>query len=343
MIVYLPMRLYATGGSSVFARALAERLPLLGHQIVFSLPADYDVLLASGRAPIRALLNARRRRRPIIQRLDGAYYPTTIAGWAYPLYNAPLKVARALASVTVYQSAYARAVTGRFIGHAHGPSTIIYNGVDTALFSPEGKRAPTRDRPSQRCLFTTQQIRRRDQIEPLLAALAIYRRRYHADTQLVVAGDWLPSVASLKRRLAKRPDVKLLGPVAHEMLPSYLRSADVFVYCHPNPACPNNVLEAMAAGLPIIGLNDGAMPELIREGRDGLLVPVEGTGYFRRRPFPDSAFAAALDRAYHQRATLGSTARQRAIEHFSLSRMLDAYAATITGAVTRQSAARSGV
>ena len=74
---------------------------------------------------------------------------------------------------------------------------------------------------------------------------------------------------------------------------------------------PNVVLEAMAAGLPVVATPVGAIPEAIREGEEGFLVPVQDA----------PALTAALRRLIDDpalRLALGAKARKRAVEVFSI-------------------------
>src|SRR5205085_9084913 len=52
----------------------------------------------------------------------------------------------------------------------------------------------------------------------------------------------------------------------------YLRTMDVFAFSSLHDGCPNAVLEAMLAGLPIVATRAGALPEMIEDGKQGFLV-----------------------------------------------------------------------
>jgi glycosyltransferase involved in cell wall biosynthesis len=105
--------------------------------------------------------------------------------------------------------------------------------------------------------------------------------------------------------------VKHLGPLANADVLALYAAADVVVVPSVIPdALSRVVLEAMAAGRPIVATAVGGMPELIEDGVSGLLVP-------RRDP---AALADALVRLLDDRALaarLGAAARRRAETRFS--------------------------
>jgi glycosyltransferase involved in cell wall biosynthesis len=79
-----------------------------------------------------------------------------------------------------------------------------------------------------------------------------------------------------------------------------------------------SILEAMAAGLPIVASAVGGVPELVRDGETGLLVP----------PGSVDALAAALQRVLTDaalRRRLGDAGRRRALAEFDLARFGEAH------------------
>jgi glycosyltransferase involved in cell wall biosynthesis len=95
-----------------------------------------------------------------------------------------------------------------------------------------------------------------------------------------------------------------------------LAAADVFVLTSDWEGNPLSVMEAMASGLPVIATAVGGVPELI--GKDGILVD----------PGDCSRFAENMKELLQdpeRRLVLGNAARKRALDHFRVEQMVQAY------------------
>ena len=101
-------------------------------------------------------------------------------------------------------------------------------------------------------------------------------------------------------------------------VPALLAESDVFVLPSRSEACPNGVLEAMAAGLPIVASRVGGIPELVVADATGILVEPD---------HPDALATAVVNVLEHpERArALGTAARVRAERYFSFDRMVGAF------------------
>ena len=135
-----------------------------------------------------------------------------------------------------------------------------------------------------------------------------------------LAGDADPDVRDAIERAAERlaghgVEVHLPGTVVGEAKERLLREADVFAYPteYTYEGQPLVLLEALAAGLPIVTTEHAGIPDTVRDDREGLLVP----------PGDASALASALLRLIEDpdlRARLGSAARERYDERYRLER-----------------------
>ena len=150
-----------------------------------------------------------------------------------------------------------------------------------------------------------------------MRAAAIVREK--ADVQFLIGGQGIERqrLEQLARTLGIDTDVHFTGYVSHEDF------ADVYslaqVYCVTSRVELQSIatLEALASGLPAVGVAAQALPELIHDGENGFLAP----------PGDSSALAAALIAILQddsQRARMGKHSRDIALRH-GLDQTIDAY------------------
>ncbi|RFU20423.1 glycosyltransferase [Geodermatophilus marinus] len=131
--------------------------------------------------------------------------------------------------------------------------------------------------------------------------------RMRAPAALVVVGDG-PDAGLVRRAVRDSPAsgrVTLAGFVPHERVPGVLAALDVLALPSAYEEMGSVLTEAMAAGLPVVASAVGGIPEVVRDGETGLLVP----------PGDVAALAAALDRLAGDpqlRARLAAGAREQA-------------------------------
>ena len=128
------------------------------------------------------------------------------------------------------------------------------------------------------------------------------------------------------RELADELDAPISFAGFRDDVPNLLSASDVEITMSEIEGAPLAVLEAMACGLPVIASDTTSHPEVVEGGISGLLV---------EPGLPDGALKAilALARDKTERATLGEAARTRAVEHFSVQRMIDRYESFLSGLV----------
>jgi glycosyltransferase involved in cell wall biosynthesis len=189
---------------------------------------------------------------------------------------------------------------------------VIFNGVETQA-APPARGAP----PGHR-VETVAHLRTQKGIEDLIRAVPVVRRSVPDATVTVVGrGDPEP-FRRLSGALGVADAVRFLGEV--EDVRPCLDAADLFVLPSRWEGCPNAVLEAMAAGLPVVGTAVGGTPELVREGETGFLVPPGSPGLLGRR-MADLLLDPERSRA------MGLAGWQRAASEFGMARMIGAYEA----------------
>src|SRR5581483_1681172 len=95
-------------------------------------------------------------------------------------------------------------------------------------------------------------------------------------TRLLIAGDgpMRAELEGLARSRGAAERVFFLGQIPHAQVQSLLGRADLFVLNSSYEGLPHVVLEAMAAGTPVIASNAGGTGEVVEHNRTGVLVPV---------------------------------------------------------------------
>jgi glycosyltransferase involved in cell wall biosynthesis len=91
---------------------------------------------------------------------------------------------------------------------------------------------------------------------------------------LKIIGNY-PNPQPLRLLAKEAPQIEILPPKPNPEILGIMSRASVFVLPSRSEAMGRVILEAMAAGLPIIGSDVGGIPTLVRHGENGFLVPVE--------------------------------------------------------------------
>lgn len=146
----------------------------------------------------------------------------------------------------------------------------------------------------------------------LFAALAQLAPEHPCHALMVGGGRREPEVRQLAADLGLQEVVHFLGN--RRDIPDLLHALDIFVLPSHSEGVSLALLEAMAAGLPVIASAVGGLPEVVTDGENGLLIP----------PQDPEALARALERLLSDPAwakKLGENARKHVKENFSLDRL----------------------
>ncbi len=202
------------------------------------------------------------------------------------------------------------------VGVDPGKLVVIHTRTDPAFFDPT--RVQSRPAGGGCQLLYVGSLTRLKGLNVLLAALPEVVARF-PDARLRIVGDG-PARAALEEQAARvglSGIVDFSGAISYSALPEVLGAADVFVYPSFSEAMPRAVLEAMAMERPVVATRVGGIPEAMRDGVEGFLVP----------PGDPRALADAVCRllaAPAQAQTFGRRARQRVADHFSFSKNVQA-------------------
>jgi len=146
--------------------------------------------------------------------------------------------------------------------------TIVPHGVDLSRF--EARKKDQNDRPETVLLYVGGLYKRKG-LRYLVEAIGIARRK-GSKVKLVIVGEGEEKKKLTKhiRRMRLEKNVELKGYLTDEQVSEEYKNSDVFVFPSLQEGFGIPLVEAMAAGLPIISTNTSSIPEVV--GDAGILV-----------------------------------------------------------------------
>lgn len=230
-------------------------LMLLRHtEVVHIFSASYWSFLL---APAPAMLMGRLLRKRVVLHYHSGEADDHLARWGM-LVHPWLR----LAHVIVVPSTYLQCIFAR-----HGyRARVIQNVVDTSCFRYR-ERVPLNPR-----LLSTRNFEPHYRIDITLKAFGLIRIRY-PEAILTLAGTGSEE-ANLRRLAAMLPknSVRFVGRVDPKYMPDLCDESDIFVNASVIDNQPVSILEAFAAGLPVVSTSTGGIASMVRDNETGLLI-----------------------------------------------------------------------
>jgi len=146
--------------------------------------------------------------------------------------------------------------------------SIIPNGVDVGKFKLEGEH-------NSKTIITSSRLVKKNGIRDLVDAIAVVKKEV-PDIKLLIVGNG-KQAKELKTKsllLGLENNIEFIGEVSNDLLPKYLAKASIFVRPSLSEGLGISFLEAMAAGVAIIGTPVGGIPDFLKDGETGLFCKV---------------------------------------------------------------------
>lgn len=217
--------------------------------------------------PSTAMLGVIHRNAPVVATFHSYFARDHFEGRVYTAIAPLLKPVWRRVNRRLAVSEAARHSVCSRMGHA--PVEIVPNGADVEIFA---EAQPATDLPPGRRLLFVGRLEPRKGFPVAVRAFAELADDY-PDLHLVVVGDGEQRSAIDALPPSVRARVRMLGKVSYEALPTYHRASDIFV----SPATGSEsfgivLVEAMAAGLPLVASDIAGYREVARHECEGLLV-----------------------------------------------------------------------
>lgn len=195
---------------------------------------------------------------------------------------------------------------------------VIYNGIENAATLDMHQKAV--NKTGEEVLVMGTVMRLKEPKDPIFTIKVFHevKRMYGNKVKLILIGDGrlMNDCRSLISELDLDDDVEMLGE--YEPVRNKLCSFDVFTLFSKSEGLPISIIEAMAAGKPIVASNVGGIPELVIDHISGFLV--NGTDINKA-----AEYISILLKDAELREKMGSYSQEVAHSFFSKDKMMAAY------------------
>lgn len=358
--------LILSAGSSIHTARWANGLSRAGvtvclatqHPVRQELDADVDVIQYPYRGNLGYLLMSEKLRRvvramrPDILNAHFAsgygttgrlinWHPYVLSVWGSDVYSFPARsllhrwlITKNLNAADVIAStSHCMADEVRRLAPETGEIPITPFGIDLETFSVVP--ALSTDRKDTLVIGTVKAMEETYGIDTLIETFALLNKKLVASEhplagrislRLVGGGSRMSSLQHLAQQLGIHDRATFVGQVPHTDVPGEIAKIDVYVALSRQESFGVAVLEAGAAGRPVVVSDAGGLAEVVRHGITGVVVPRED---------PRAAADALLDLVEHpeKRIALGQAARHHVRDNYAweqcVHKMLSVYEGTL--------------
>ncbi len=193
-------------------------------------------------------------------------------GILYSFWKLLFKKADHIQVISTYLESFARRHGARC------PITVVPNGVDLNKYKNLNIK---KSQKKEIKIITTSRLVPKNGVDTLIrAAQELKNKNLNFKVLIAGAGPEDRALKVLAKRLGVDDEVEFLGEILPVEVPLYLAQADIFVRASRSEGLGNSFIEAMAAGVPIIGTNVGGIPDFLKD--PNLVGVTQATGLFAK-------------------------------------------------------------
>jgi glycosyltransferase involved in cell wall biosynthesis len=280
------------------------------------------ILLIGGTRKIFWLYKCKNKGTKIIHRLDGI-------NWRHIHYNFFSKrrlislyrnfnvsfIRRYLSNYVVYQSDFVKNWWESEYGDLQKPDSVIHNGVNFDKFYANDKNMEEIE-----LLIVEGNIEDDRVTRHIVLNLCNFLINSGILNKISIVGN-VPF--SLNEEIKEIKGINLTGVVSRDNVKSFYRRKSILLSLDLDAACPNTVIEAMAAGIPVVGYDTGALKELVSK-ESGILKRYDGDVRSLDLPSVD-VLAQSIKDIMLSYSKYSSGARKNAVDRFDISKVSNSY------------------
>lgn len=261
MKIYLPRKDDAAiGGGWTFQRNFVKHAQTRAQFVSRWEDCDVFFIASPTLADKEEVRAARRAGKQIVLRVDNIVKDSRNRGTGI----SKMKLFSSLADVVVYQSEWAQ----QYAGYICGPGTVVYNGVDKSVFTPNGDKVE-RHKSTVNLFVQYNRDENKRQYEAFYAHHM--EQREDKDMELMLVGRFSPELVEYGFDFFDGETITYHGEIQDRaLLAKIMRSCDYILYPSFADACPNTLAEALCCGCKPKLINPiGGQAEIVRIWEEG--------------------------------------------------------------------------
>ena len=241
------MKIYVDGSKRAAVSRMFPIWESMGHELVDS-TYNADVQLSVIKINVKNKKSA-----PVVLRLNGIYYNKADNNRKR---NAPLSKSHRIADAIVYQSDLSRRMCEKYLDkRTTDIFEVIHNGVDPSEWKEKNKHSKIN-------IVSCAKWRRHKRLPEMIELFNMFMNKY-PNSQLHILGPMKKGAAVIpnKNVIYHNPTHK----IGFKEIQNVYKTADIYLHLSKKDSCPSSVVEAIAAGIPVVTTNAcGGATEMCR-------------------------------------------------------------------------------